>query len=266
MTSFYSIIRFCPTPDSGEFLNAGVIAFEDDNILCKFVEDWDRLRRFSGMEDIRFLINFAKDFERGCRDRLISEDKIDQNKIKSLIEHSYHLIQFSQLKASTLPAAQLLLHVAKKFLPEKKTPIRRPRNRAAAIKVAASSLAASFSYNGGLAGKKLLKSKELIVGKSVPHQFDLAIVNGHPKVAINAFSFEGQINKRLNREVGAAAFDILDVKENPKNTTVDFAIVMLQPSFSNREYDKAVKIFSDTGASIIIESQIESWAESLANN
>lgn len=53
--SYYTIVRFVPDPISEEFINVGVIAFNEDKILVEQTKDWDRVESFARGGDTEFL-------------------------------------------------------------------------------------------------------------------------------------------------------------------------------------------------------------------
>lgn len=54
MASRYSIVQYVPNPITDEWINIGVVAFDDNDVRVQFVNNWGRVQAF-GREDINFL-------------------------------------------------------------------------------------------------------------------------------------------------------------------------------------------------------------------
>ena len=59
MLTSYSVIQFIPDPISGESINIGIVAWDDDGIKTSMIKDWRRVSSFAYGE-----IEFLKDFSR----------------------------------------------------------------------------------------------------------------------------------------------------------------------------------------------------------
>lgn len=60
--SQYVVFRYVPDPANGEFVNFGIMAYDGERSITKWLTNWDRLKAFTGDTDVSFLTDFAGDF------------------------------------------------------------------------------------------------------------------------------------------------------------------------------------------------------------
>jgi Protein of unknown function (DUF3037) len=260
MGAYYTIVRYMPDTNSGEFLNAGVLVFADADVRAHFVSDWGRLRRF-GDGDISFLRQFAKDVERGI-ETIYPEKRLTPQKVQDMAKQWIHCIRLTPPSYATLDADKLLDFAARKFLPAPAKPKPKPRGRSAAVKVAFDALKESFKSRGGEKALGYLRRRASIQGTRLLHKFPLVVRNGSDRFAIDALSFEGVVNEAITRRITSSAFAMRDIRETTPG--ISPAIVMLEPTFELDLFTKAVETFRHEGAEVVFEYEVEKWADQAA--
>src|SRR5690348_1745755 len=65
----YSLIRYVPRPESGEFVNFGVVVVSKDggDVAVEVTSNWHRARTLGRADHVAFLQKFAKDWKRRMR-------------------------------------------------------------------------------------------------------------------------------------------------------------------------------------------------------
>ncbi|WP_085940253.1 DUF3037 domain-containing protein [Anabaena sp. PCC 7108] len=129
MASRYSIIQYVPDPITDERINIGVIAFDKQNIRIRFLKNWLSWKRVQifGMEDIKFLKDFAHRMEKNVKEGyLFSEDNLNevpyQERILKIAQEWINSIQITEPRGSLDSVDNLLEDIANTYLREIKPP------------------------------------------------------------------------------------------------------------------------------------------------
>src|SRR5579871_518087 len=195
MTSYYTIVRYVPDPIADERVNFGVIVFGDGSVQSKFLRDWRRVRGF-GRGDIEFLKQFAHDVESRTADQLALPDvgrPVDEAAIREMIGGWVNSIQFAEAKASLLSAAELLQDVADRYLLMVPPVRKRPRDRRAAARFAATEVTKVLAERVGReVAESLVKRNQPVQGRVDQHQFDVIVENSQVYFTAHGLSFEGK--------------------------------------------------------------------------
>ena len=260
MGAYYTVVRYIPDTNTGEYLNAGVLVYADDRVRARFINDWGRLRRF-GDGDISFLRQFVKDVERGI-ESIFPDDRLTPEKIQHMAKQWIHCIRLTPPSFATLDADKLLDFAAKKFLPAPAQPKPKPRTRAAAVKIAVDALRESFRLRGGDKALEYLHRRATIPGKHLAHRFPLVVRNGTDRLAVDALSFEGEANDTFTRRIKSSEFAMRDISETSPG--IKSAVVMLEPAFELELFTHTVETFRDQRTDVVFEYAVEDWAAQAA--
>jgi hypothetical protein len=273
MVSRYSVIQFVPDPIADERINFGVLVFDEDEVMVRFLNNWERVQCF-GMEDIDFLKNFAHEMHKAASSGLlfpgdVQNDLPRQEKLIKISCGWINSIQFSEPHGSLESLESLLEDSVKTYLREppveKKSKL---RDRQAAARIVTSGIRESLKQRFGDQAKGLLKKGYALPGHQMEHKFDATVANGKPILSAHGISFEVQTPETM---ITSLAFMISDLKESRPNFPL--AVVALPPSDESSEYRRLEKIYTKTiniyhrmGASVLEEEEVAEWtSEHLGN-
>jgi hypothetical protein len=249
MPAFYSLVQYVPDLVGHERVNIGVVVFTEAYAGVHFIENWTRIRQFGG--NVSSLQAVARQIEKlpleALQERMASWDQS---------------IQFTKPAASLLDPDALLIDVAGRCLIDPAFYERDYRNRQQAVALTKQSLAAALESAIGKAAKKLLKPHFQTTGRLDKHEYDLAVVNGQPFLAVNSLSFETPEEKEITKVVQATAWTIDDVKQ--RDPDFPLAVVALPPRRPLEVYDRAVNTFTKLGAEVVHENELASWSKRIA--
>lgn len=263
MPSQYSVVQYLPDPVTDERINIGVITFGAGEMHSRFVRNWRRIASFSGA-DTAFLKAFARRVERAAaaQEALpIEGGELDRAALEESAGHWVNSIQLTPLRGSTLEAGDLVNEVARRFLRERVGSPRRGRDRRAAAGLATRTLLAALKAEGSRKPEKYVHRNEVVEGELDEHEFDVALVNGSPKLGVLAMSFELAAHVDLTQEIRANAWTIDDVVRS-----IPISVVALPPRGRSKTYDHAVALFESLGAEVVPESTVPAWADDVASS
>ena len=105
MISFFRVVRYYPDLVTGECVNVGVIAFDDQQVLAHVREDWRRVEAFGGSLSPEVAEEYLGDVPSWTPERAKAHES-----------HYMSSLQFSEPCASTLKADELLIDMANRML------------------------------------------------------------------------------------------------------------------------------------------------------
>jgi hypothetical protein len=262
MPARYSVIQYLPDPATDERINFGVVAFSEGEAHSRFVRNWRRIASFG--PDVEFLKDFARQVEAITSAQVVLPVDIalvEPEALEAVAGKWVNSIQITKPRASTLEAGQLVDETAKRFLRERVAQKRRGRDRRAAAGLAARSLMASLRDEGSRKPEKYVQRNRLVEGQLDEHDFDVALVNGAPKFGVLAMSFELGSAADVHREIRANAWTIDDVRPR-----IPVAVVALPPRRATKNFDHAVDLFDSLGAEVVMEEDVPTWADGVAQS
>ncbi len=272
MPSKFTVLQYLPNPVSGERVNIGVIAFSEKGGHVRFLSRWNRVKAFSG-GDVTFLKDLSKEvvsrvesLTEAVRDKYV--EKFDTTAVESWISRWAHTIEFTQSRASTLEPAELLNDLCGRLLAEPISEPKLSRDRKAASQVAAYGLRKALQDKVQMRAETLLKKRYDLEGKRQSHTFDAAIANGVPYVAVMGVSFEGPPHSNTDTFFDSLAWAVSDCASAAQ--AIPIAIVALPPksnlegfSFQQKSFAAKKKLYSDLGASFVVEADYQDWAHTV---
>jgi len=263
MSSRYSVVQYFPDSRIDERINIGVVAFDENGLATRFLENWGRVSRFAD-EDISFLKDFAKQFETvAADDDQIELEPFDEAEGGELIEKMANgwknSIQLTAPRASLRTVADTLDLIATKFLREPPKKVRN-RGRNEAKRITASAVRHALQERLGNQAREMLRRDYRIHGEHDEHSFDIAVVNGKSGLVAHAISFEIKHTKALDQRVDAALWAIDDVKTRYPDFPIGMAA--LPPRDGNEAFHHAREVVTELGADFVVEDQLYEWAES----
>jgi hypothetical protein len=268
MTAQYVVVQYVPDPVIDERVNIGVIVFGGGVWRSRFLDKWKRVE-FFGKEKVDFLKGFAKAVDEADTHKLKASgwdwgDRIDEDILRQISGRWMNSIQFTSVRASLLPAEQLLDEMARRFLREP-VRVRRPyRDRRVAAGLAATKLRAALQQRLGRDPVDIVKRNESVQGQFDQHKFDVLVTNGAPFLAAQGLSFEtANARELVEEQYRGTAWALDDVKN--RNTQLRLCVVALPPRGDSSHYVHARTVFKSLGAVVVEEGDVEGWATDVAN-
>lgn len=267
MTAHYTVVQYVPDPTAEERVNVGVITWDEERLVSRFLSNWRRVRAFAG-EDIGFLREFAKSVTSVTSDQSCLPEmgpRLDQERLRKIIGEWNQSIQFTNSRGSLKSVERLVDDLASVFLREPHLKHRQPRSRRTAASKAAKSLLAAMEERSVDEPRRYIQRDHTVKGKWLDHQFDVALANGKLYSAAQALSFE--INESdLRKEIDATLWAIDDVRK--KHRTLPLAVVVLRPRSRQQEklYEQAVTVFEGFHTEVVPESMLKVWARDQARS
>jgi len=231
MTSRYSVIQYVPNPIADERINIGVVAFNNDVIQVRFVNNWERVRQF-GVKDIEFLKDFAQQISNDARDGLLlaSENLYglsNEELILRISKRWINSIQFTSSRASLYAVDELLEYIADTYLHEQISNIERKiknRDRHFASQMLKSKTRQLIIEKFPGTAKYWLKNNYELLGNTLNNKFDVVVGNGKPYFAAHSISFEVNVNDTLTE---AISWRILNVKNHQRDLPLGIFVLPL---------------------------------------
>jgi hypothetical protein len=268
MASKYSVVQYSPDPLADERINIGVIVTSGEVVRARFLNDWTRVRHFSG-HDVTFLKHFAKTIGQAATPQEILPNIVEGRFTASLLEGAseawMNSIQFTPLRGSLKAIDDLLAEVSVRFLAKYEQRRRELRDRRYAASAAAAHIREALLLRVGPEAEDLLKKRHRLQGKLQPHRFDAVVANGVPYFAAQGISFEIAGNSNLQRDTEALAWQITDVRA--LDSVLPLAVVAFPPventahlEKAQQLYDEAVGVYAQLGATVLDENSVAGWA------
>lgn len=263
MTAKYSVVQFVPDPITDERINVGVIAWDGEKIVSRFIDNWRRVQSFGG-GNLSFLRDFSRQFQMltspQLRLALGDNEALDARRLESIIGKWDHGIQFTEPHGSTKNADALLADMASTFLRESafREPAARHRTRRTAASIAAKVLFDMVQHRIDDDASNFVKRNAIIEGSREQHKFDVVLANGKAFAAVHALSFEANEPERLEQAVNATCWLITDVRR--KHREMPIGIFVLPPNGPSPTYDRARELFPALRGEIIPENRMQAWA------
>lgn len=251
MPTYYTVVRYLPSALAEEFVNVGVVVFGDGAIRSRFLSSLKPIRSFAGqklpgVDALR---------------ELLERDTLREEGLRQIMREWCGSVQFSEPRASLMPAEALLERLAKTFLyrdePEQE---RRFVDKRKVKREAFSTVRNALMERIPLKAEKLLKMDETVRGELRERTFDLVVKNGAPIYAAQAFSFWVDDAERVLREVEIATFEFEDVRKKQKDLPV--AAIILAPVVETEPYDAALRTLRSRGVKIVQSEEAAAWAKS----
>ncbi len=264
MASKYSIVQYVPNPIANERINIGVVAFNEEQVRVQFLTNWERVRHF-GREDITFLKTFAQRMSEAADCGLIfpgdNPNAPYQERLNKIAQDWLNSIQWTEPRGSLEDVDSLLEDIASNFLVDLNSQKPHRRDRQDAARLTTSKFRNVFQQHVKKDYKELLKTSYSVQGSREKHKFDAVVANGRPYLAAQGISLEVKISELLQNSL---SWMITDVKECQPDFPI--AIVALQPKKDidnyqelQQTYQQATSIFSELGAKVLAEDEVESW-------
>jgi len=271
MASYYSVVRFVPSALAEEFVNIGVLTFDDgdDRVRGKFLEDWHRVEKFAALvADVRQ----ARAFQEWVLESMIHGAPTYSGLKPLTAAHLRHIssewtgsLRLTPPRASMLDADSLLEDLAPTFLIEPPPRLDRVADKRQVVRKTTTILRASLKKHIGDGKHLIVQTRHPLVAAVRPRLFDIVIANGSPRYAVQCFDFNVADTKRLLEQVDATAFAVEDVHKKTKNLPV--SVVATHPEQDPEgAYDQALATFKQVGVTMVQESDVDTWAESVASD
>lgn len=263
MTSRYVVFQYAPDPATGERINIGVAAYDDDVVFVQFLGHWKRVRAFAG-KDITFLKKFANRVRDSADPTTMLTDdgpvvRLDADAFARMSERWQHSIQVTEPRVGVLPPRELLQRVSSRFLLNSATRRRDGLSRAVAARAAIVGVRAALQDEGPRAARELLKPHGVLRGQLTQNTFDALVQNGRPLLAAHGLSFQTKEAPQIEKDVNSVSFMLSDVRQ--KYPEMPLALVAIPPRFdTSGQYERAGEICVGLNVAVVNQDQVESWA------
>lgn len=266
MPSHYSVIQFVPDPVADERINIGVIAYDATSFFVRFVDQWERVRRFAH-SDVAFLQEVARHMSSKTTDLFAYRERLGPQLFDSRNSDWPSTLQVTTPSASMKSASELLQYAADRFLFEPMTRERLAPDRRTVAQVARSYIRTSVTKLVGSRSEALVRTNYKLKGKLIPHKFDTVVQNGRPYFAAHALSFQSLELRSVSTQADAIAWMIRDVRDTPDGDDLPIAVVVLAPDPSDSNADR-MDLFSESrrvvlglGAEMLAPDEVQQWAD-----
>lgn len=275
MPARYSVVQYVPDPIADERINIGVVAFTDERVAPRFLNDWSRVRKFTTTQDVTFLREFARTFAGAASPELLIQGfeqgrPLDAGFIESAASDWINSIQFTTPRASLHAVEDVLAEMCARFLAE---PVRHrhgARDRRQAANVAVRYIRLALDTQIGENAEELVRRRQFVQGNLQRHRFDAVVANGVPYFAAQALSFEVPESPAIHKDIDATAWQLSDVKALDK--ALPLAVIALPPREGSEQadrmrpvFEKAREVFQHLGAEVVTEDHVEMWADRMAS-
>lgn len=260
MSARYSVLQYFPDPISGERINVGIIAWDEERTQTRFLRDWKRVGCFAGDNDPKFIEQVCNRLASVVSGRPVTNGVGSHEWLEDAIKRWEHCLQFTPPRGSLQDARALVEDLATVFLRERKVEESRDlrRNRRDAIRLALGAAREAAQTVLPEKAKEIVSRNSHLTGALERHQLDVVIRGANPIAAINALSFEVGGALELGRQIDAAAWVVEDVKNAHPSFPV--AIFLIPPKQPNSAYERARSLFPRLQAEIIGEDSLPLWA------
>lgn len=250
--SKYMIVQFVPDPITGERINIGVIAFDDQSIECRFLNNWNRVKCFAG-GDFEFLKDFAETTEKSLAgtspldlglDKDLGQGRAFTPELLARMSSEWAgSIQLTPPKLSPRPRQVVLDWAASRLLTDSKSPrIMRHiadgemRNRILKIvqhqakNILLPDMAAT-----------LLHTDYLWKGNLEEHTFKAALANGKNLAGFDAISMDNPTRGIV--QASRLKWALSDIRKRDKETPL--VVTIFPPKEDLSEYRSLMKTIKD---------------------
>jgi hypothetical protein len=267
MTSRYSVIQYVPDSIADERVNIGVMAYGEGAMFVRSLQDWHRVRCFSGHDPV-FLREFLVRLQESTQPFQLGREgtALTSEQIEVMAREWANSIQLTPPRASLKSPHDLIEELVTTFLKHtepKQQPYRTHEDAVALLRTRVRDvLQRRLSSENA---EKLLRSRHRVDGRREPHEWDVVVANGTPYFAADAISFEMARVGPMRRMIDATAYKLIDVRE--LNPTFPIAVLALPPRTGGRaaeQYERAHRIFESVEARVLSENDFPGWAENQA--
>jgi len=267
MVSRYSVIQYVPDAVADERINIGVVVFSDDLVVTRFLDNWERVKKFGSASDLVWLKDFAGRMAESAEQGLLYPGDQDdgrprQDRLGELAKSWMNSLQFTTVRGALAPPEEVIEVIAPNFLLEPEKIKSRFRDRQAAASLVKRKVRCFLkqNYDPELA-TSLIKSNFSLPGSYKNHKFDVAVANGRPHLAAHSISFEVHPPETLQ---DALAFMISEVKGASQD--LPLAVLALPPLETSKNhpdlsfsYQQMIKTYRQLGADVLSEDDFENW-------
>lgn len=262
----YSVLRFCPNPASGEFVNIGAIVGSDDSgeWELRTVENQKRARQIDENRIFDKVFSILNDTARrideytDSMDELLpGDEKINESWLWRFYEYSQNLIQLST------PAPMIADNFSEAIGQVFDELIIDPAKRRSALtrRNALSYIRKAYHSHDFDFGKNLIEKNELHT-KNYRDCLDFAVINGKAIQLTQAWSFQAQDQYSLS-SIKSWAWTVRDLRNNgaeilsgdkrieaPKDVEIDVVCIRPKPDQEGRTFAEAKATFKEIDAKI----------------
>lgn len=267
MPTRYAVFQYVPDPVAGERVNFGVVVYDEQTVLVRFVNRWQRIKSFAG-KDVTFLRHFSNRVEESADPSILLTDvgkvvRLDEDLIRTMSQRWLHSIQLTEPRVGLLEPRKLLDQVSIRFLREGDVRKRDGLSRRVAARAVLTGVRAALEeeatgVNTELA-KELLKPGGFLQGVLTSSRFDAVVGNGVPVLAAHGASFQSQNHRLLEAEVNSISFGLTDVRRRYAEMPLALAVIPPRVDVSG-EYARALEICAGLGVDVVGVEGVESWA------
>lgn len=271
MPTYYSVVQYVPDAMADERINVGVIACDDNGAEAQFLNDWRRVRCFSGGGDIAFLREFAQRVTQQIQPLPLAMNETfgrtwDSDYLRQLSGERIDSIQFTPPRASLESAVGTIDFLASWFLKESLETKTKARDKRAAVKIAQDALALDVAQRIGKVPSGVLRPSFPVKGMLETQVLDLVAATKRPLFGVQGISFEMRDLRDLSADLDAAKWKISDIRQ--ESSDLPLALVHLPPPHSNSDrsrrqeelYNRMRELMAKLHVDFIAEGEVGPWA------
>lgn len=238
MPTYYSVVQYVPDALAGEAINIGVIACDENRAAAQFLNDWRRVRCFSGSIDIGFLRDFALRVSHQVEPMLPGLNgsaglEWNAEYLRQLSGRTTDSIQLTPPRVSLESAVDTIDFLASWFLKESLETKTKARDKRAAVKIASDALTLEVAQRIGKVPAGVLRPTFPVEGLLETQVLDLVAATGKPLFGVQGISFEMRDLRDLSADLDAAKWKLNDVRQ--ENPDLPIALVHLPPPRTNSD-------------------------------
>jgi len=260
MSSKFAVVQFSPDPLAEEKMNIGVVVWDEERARVRFVERWNRLKRFAGPQ-LGLAKDFVDVFEKDL-DRLSGKSVGEE--IEKMVGDLNHSVQLTPARGSLESADDLIERLAVRYLPQ--GPQRRKRrrnrpNRRSAAATAQRALREAVEKQLPDRVDELVHARQAIAGQLQHHEFDAVLANGKTRAAINGLSLAVGNRQSMQRDVDVIAWALDDVRK--KFPRLPLAVYVIKPATADGRavFETAQQTYAGLNAQLIDSvTDLKTWS------
>lgn len=276
MATYYTVVQYVPDALADERINIGVIACDEHHAVVEFLNDWRRVRCFSGRRDYTFLREFSARIAAEVEPLPLPLNGAlghgwDVSRLEEVSRNWGESVQFTPLRASLQPAGELIGNLAGWFLHESIEVRTQRRDKRKAVTLASDAIRHTVALRFGRPPSNSLPQGFPIEGLMETQRMDLVVKTRRPLCGVQVVSFEIKDLVDLQNDLGASKWTMLDVRQ--RQSDFPMALVHFPPHRGGERATRYEQIYQSThetmrklNVDFVPDSDLPSWAEQIVDS
>lgn len=253
MSARYTIVRIVPNSLAEEFVNVGLIAWDDGELCGRFLTSWTRAERFAGgpiEPSVRPLVEAVR------------SGRVSPSEIEQIVAKWAGFVQLAPVRVAALGARQFVERFAAKFLFESTAfEATEQSSKMRLIQWAEAEVRAALGASVGTARALTTERFKRLPGQVDGHVFDLVVRARQPVLAVATLAHEPKGRGLLELAEGLA-LRILDVRQCTERAPPKFGVLFSEALRAHPKSVKAKQYIERASASVLEPDGFRSWVTS----